>query len=483
MITIILGWDPAWIVALPDDVSVAQDGPGGLTFRGLGAQYQVADLPAATRAALERLAQPGAPLGEILDGLCDGSEPGALAHFVAQLRALAELGLLRITARAGNRVLAQLVPGSPSLELEGIDPDLPYVLSRFACVRREGVQLIAESPLTAGRVAVLDPRAARVLAALAQPRRPGELTHEVPDLEAGTVAALLGLLHVAGVVQPVGSSGRSPDEERASLCPWEFHDLLFHARSRLGRGDGPFGVAPSGAHPEDVPPAVKSGATTDVIPLPPIDPARLGADDPPFGRVLERRRTIREYAEIPLSVEQLGEFLFRVAHIQERTTHEIAGPEGAFAIELTLRPVPSGGALHELEYYPIIKHCRGIAPGLFRYDPAGHALEPIAGLTLDVARLLHDAGWAGGVPYDRLQVLIVYAARFRRLSWKYRGLTYALVLKHVGCAFQTMYLVATALSLAPCALGAGNSDVFARALGSDYYDETSVGEFLLGSRP
>ncbi len=29
MITIILGWDPAWIVALPDNVSVAQDGRGG----------------------------------------------------------------------------------------------------------------------------------------------------------------------------------------------------------------------------------------------------------------------------------------------------------------------------------------------------------------------------------------------------------------------------------------------------------------------
>ena len=58
--------------------------------------------------------------------------------------------------------------------------------------------------------------------------------------------------------------------------------------------------------------------------------------------------------------------------------------------ELTLRPVPSGGALDELEYYPIIKDCRGIAPGLYRYDPAGHALEPIAGLTPDVAYLLRE---------------------------------------------------------------------------------------------
>jgi hypothetical protein len=49
--------------------------------------------------------------------------------------------------------------------------------------------------------------------------------------------------------------------------------------------------------------------------------------------------------------------------------------------------------------------------------------------------------------------------------------------------FQTMYPSATAMSLAPCALGCGNSDLFARAGGTDYYLETSVGEFLLGSAP
>jgi hypothetical protein len=44
-----------------------------------------------------------------------------------------------------------------------------------------------------------------------------------------------------------------------------------------------------------------------------------------------------------------------------------------------------------------------------------------------------------------------------------------------------MYLAATAMNLAPCALGCGDSDLFARAAGTDYYVETSVGEFLLGS--
>jgi hypothetical protein len=45
-----------------------------------------------------------------------------------------------------------------------------------------------------------------------------------------------------------------------------------------------------------------------------------------------------------------------------------------------------------------------------------------------------------------------------------------------------MYLVATAMNLAPCAIGGGNSDRFAAAVGTDYYAETSVGEFILGSQ-
>jgi SagB-type dehydrogenase family enzyme len=78
--------------------------------------------------------------------------------------------------------------------------------------------------------------------------------------------------------------------------------------------------------------------------------------------------------------------------------------------------------------------------------------------------------------------LIILTARFQRLMWKYQSLAYALILKHVGVLYQTMYLVATAMGLAPCAVGGGNSDLFAQATGLDYYTETSVGEFLLGSR-
>src|SRR5207253_2330434 len=114
--------------------------------------------------------------------------------------------------------------------------------------------------------------------------------------------------------------------------------------------------------------------------------------------------------------------------------------------------------------------------GLYHYDPDQHRLERLAGRTADVDRLLRDAGRATAIPGQELQVVIVVAARFQRLAWKYASVAYALTLKHVGVLYQTMYLVATAMGLAPCAAGCGDADLFARAAGTDYYTETSVGE-------
>ena len=87
------------------------------------------------------------------------------------------------------------------------------------------------------------------------------------------------------------------------------------------------------------------------------------------------------------------------------------------------------------------------------------------------------------VPVEQIQTLTILAARFQRLAWKYSSIAYALMLKNVGVIYQTMYLAATAMGLAPCAVGYGDSDLFARAAGTEYYAETSVGEFLLGSKP
>jgi SagB-type dehydrogenase family enzyme len=93
---------------------------------------------------------------------------------------------------------------------------------------------------------------------------------------------------------------------------------------------------------------------------------------------------------------------------------------------------------------------------------------------------LRDAQHAAALP-SFPQVVIILASRFQRLSWKYSGMAYATTLKNVGVLYQTMYLVATAMGLAPCALGGGDSALFSEAVGANSLEESSVGEFILGS--
>ena len=78
------------------------------------------------------------------------------------------------------------------------------------------------------------------------------------------------------------------------------------------------------------------------------------------------------------------------------------------------------------------------------------------------------------------QVVITIAARFGRVSWKYSSLAYALILKDVGVAIQTLYLMATDMGLGGCAIGSTNIDLFAKMTGVEFHVEGPVGQFALG---
>ena len=75
------------------------------------------------------------------------------------------------------------------------------------------------------------------------------------------------------------------------------------------------------------------------------------------------------------------------------------------------------------------------------------------------------------------------AARYGRNAGLHQqtGLSYALILKDVGSIYQQLYLVATALGLAPCGLSFGSSELFEQASGLSGRLECSVGEFMIGN--
>jgi len=350
-----------------------------------------------------------------------------------------------------------------------------YVLSRFAYLRRDGAQLVLESPLSLARVELTDPRAVDVVTRLTRPHTLSEISAASTSLVAAP--ELIALLHRAGVLTVHASSGGRDEEAGDSLAEWDFSDLQFHARSRAGRHGYPIGATFDGMGRRPPLPASKAPMSDRVVHLQAPDLARLSDTDVPLTRVLEARRSVRTYGKRPITAAQLGEFLFRVARIKDRIPADAEDQP----YEVTRRPYPSGGACYPFELYLVVTRCDELQPGSYHYDPASHRLEELSGQSADAERLVGATIAATGG--DAPDVLIIIAARFGRVTWKYRSIAYATVLKDLGALLQTMYLVATAMGLAPCAIGAGDSESFARVTGLPFAEEGSVGEFALGSRP
>ncbi len=366
------------------------------------------------------------------------------------------------------------------------------VLSRFAYVRLHQSELVLESPLAHARIILHDPRLMSILGALAKPCTLVALTERqnelAPGLNPEEIKAFVNLLRDAKMVEqvPVDSSPDQTDSDSCNepgLASWEFHDLLFHSRSRRGRSDSQFGGTYRFAN-RRAPPALKVVDHREPYLLYRPDMEQLERDDPPLAQVQERRRSLRQYADQPMTARQLGEFLYRVARVKELkqfTTPTTPTSPQSQTIELASRPFPAGGGLYELEFYIAVKACQELVPGLYHYDPLHHRLGRLDQTIQVVESLLEEAATSAGMPPESLQVLIILTSRFERIAWKYESIAYSLTLKHVGVVYQTMYLAAVAMGLAPCAIGCGDSDLFARVAGTDYYVETSVGEFLLGS--
>ncbi len=373
------------------------------------------------------------------------------------LNVLRRHGLLRTRFQTGSNLLFGL---SPAPDRTPVFQGGPVCLSRFAYLRQDHAEARLESPLSPCRVTIHDPQLAAFVF---------ELCSSV-SRELGAAERLL-----AGVLSSVGMLD-SADTSSDSLPVWEFHDLLFHGRTSPGFHPYPYGG--TFPHEENRPaqPVVKSWPETmDVLPLPSPSDDLQSKLQTPFVEVLNRRQSVREPATRSVNVSDIGAFL----HESARLKRVLDNP--GYHCAASLRPYPSGGALHSLEVYFFAHRCEGLKEGIYHYDPQAHAVRPLPISPEDLAGLravcpFPDMGW--GLP----DVTFYVSSRFERTAWKYESIAYRLVQQDLGCLYQTMYLVATALDLAPCALGVAQCALLAKVLGIDSYSEPFIGAFTLSAR-
>lgn len=395
-----------------------------------------------------------------------------LAYARSLLRALSVAGWLRqecteVDESGESERVMSLEPIAPAPGRLGfdvrasVDLETTLYLKRSVMFAVENGGIIMEAGDVRYVAAIQSKRVLELLYLTAKGSSSSELRGAVPGLASAVVTEILSMLF------EVGFLSTEPQEGPTLWAPWE---MLFHARTRVGRSVGGYGGTYHFKGFADPAPGLPPGRGGERISL--MVPDMEG--NLSLVAVSESRRSIRQQDHhCPITLDQLAALLYRV----QRTRAVRSGGENG---EVLSRPYPSGGSLYELEIYPLVTNCTGLEPGVYHYCSESHELERVAGLDERVSKL---AGLAGHTTLleNLPQVVLLITARFPRVMWKYEGVSYAVILKNVGVLYHALTLHATDLGLASCPVGGGDSDIVADILGSDYFEETTVGEVILGS--
>lgn len=428
--------------------------PAGLQVAGVGWGHPVAIADPDVRAAILSLLDGPLPSAEIVHRAVSGS--GQLSAAVGVQSALRRLQLMgaidHVLYEPGNGAIARLTT-------KGAMPVLLTSLPADGLARALSPLAVATA---ADGVVSLESGASPLVVALR------------PDLYA-TLAAGEG----DSLPEPVRAMLFSArlwvtEQERASreFRQWDASDLWFHRRVAESRGNDGYGGT---YHLEGdfAPLPYEKAAPGPVLDLPVPDLDRARREDPSLAEVMESRRTYRSFAAGATGIEALAALLYR--SLRARQVH----PDD-HGLEVVDRPYPSGGSIHEIETYVVVNDVTGLAPGVYRYAPTRHQLDDLG---VDDRLRLRIGGDVQRTTNSEVPppVILLFGARFGRLMWKYEGMPYALLTKHVGVVYQTIYLNAAVLGLGVCGIGGCSAGLFAQATGTDPLDEGAVGMMALGA--
>jgi SagB-type dehydrogenase family enzyme len=232
--------------------------------------------------------------------------------------------------------------------------------------------------------------------------------------------------------------------------------MVYHRLSRPGVADALDAVVSWGRRP--APPKQYPGAR--ILDLPSTGGAAAPTGDL-FTAVLERR-SVRAYAERPLTLDQLSTLLFMTAGGRS---------QGG-------RVIPSSGALYPIEVYSVVNAVDGLERGLYHYDPSGHALRVIEQRDLRDRIADHGLGQSFLAEAGAVLCLTIIPERMR---FRYRHRSYRYGLLEAGHLGQNAYLAATAMGLGACAVGAFFDDALNEMLGVDGREEAAVYLLAVGT--
>ena len=186
-----------------------------------------------------------------------------------------------------------------------------------------------------------------------------------------------------------------------------------------------------------------------------------------FWKVLLNRQSTRKFKNEPIALDQLSLLLFGMTGLTR------IYPQVAF------RTVPSAGGLYPIEVYPAINNVENCQQGIYHYNIKEHSLELLkeGDCRVDIAKACLDQK----IAYNSA-VNFIWTALIKRSEWKYLQRCYRYIYMDAGHIGQNFYLIAEALGLGACTIGAIYDDELNNLLGIDGVQETAIYVGVVGKK-
>ncbi len=166
---------------------------------------------------------------------------------------------------------------------------------------------------------------------------------------------------------------------------------------------------------------------------------------------IKRRRTVRSFADTPLTLEMLSQLLWAAQGITDD-------------VRRFKRAAPSAGATYPIEIFVACgkNSVKRLGAGIWRYIPAEHALTRVRPGDQRAALARHSLRqmWAAEAP-----VTFVIVCNYARTTGKYRERGVKYVHYEAGNVSQNIFLQCESLGLSAGIIGAFHDDDMSASLG------------------
>ena len=188
----------------------------------------------------------------------------------------------------------------------------------------------------------------------------------------------------------------------------------------------------------------------------------LATGDVTVADAIARRRSLREFSDGPLSLDELS-FLLSATQGITHTERDESG-----AVTQQFRAAPSGGGRYPLETFLAVQRVEGLEPGLYRYLPTQHDLLVVRE-DATIGTALRQACYDNPVVADAALVFI-WAAVPERTEWKYGCIAHKMVAIEAGHVCQNLYLASESVGVGTCAMLGYHQPAMDALIGADGED-------------